>query len=226
MARNTQPKRTRAERELASGLIAAFLEQAILDGEIDPAEKSEEALQREFEDHMRAIAAALTEDDVVLKFGIDHRSTLLTQARRFATAGNDEIACLLYMTWIEHWANHTVIVGGRKVGLGDDEISQMVRQSSLHAKVGWLLSLLQLPSIHERHRTAVLRLAELRNAFVHYKWAAHDDAGMEQRDKQVRGALDPIEKTVTYLRRYERKNLLGNTSAAVQRYARVRTKRR
>jgi hypothetical protein len=50
-------------------------------------------------------------------------------------------------------------------------------------------------------------LGELRNRFVHYKWTGltHD-----AESKELANALAAFEKTVDYLRRYERREIFGD----------------
>ena len=101
------------------------------------------------------------DDDLVL-FVRDHTSTLLKRARNHRIEGDHYLACLLYATWAEHWLNGLISTVGERRKLRPDEAAQIIRETPLRGKLTWLLTLLGLPRMADRHRNSVIRLMDLR----------------------------------------------------------------
>jgi hypothetical protein len=55
----------------------------------------------------------------------------------------------------------------------------------------------------------MLKIAEIRNAYVHYKWKAVDMDSDEKAEQRT--VLEDIEKTIKYFQSYERKHFFGNS---------------
>jgi hypothetical protein len=173
-------------QEFAEKTIPWILEQAIRDGRIDPRGKSEEQVEKEFVDFLGELLEA-EEGEVLIV--TDYTDSLLREARRSAKRGTFEFACLLYATWVEHWLNQMIVTAAARRGLTDQERTQALRR------------------LAARHQKALIEIGELRNTFVHYKWRRQplDDRS----DKNLAGAVRNIDKTITYLRRFERREVFG-----------------
>lgn len=188
----------------ARGIIARVFEHAVRTGEVDLTGKSEVEIHA-------AYTALLDRLANVGEFWpvIDRTRDLLQLARKFAREGDARVATLFYATWVEHWINSVVSIACERRGLPADEVVAIVRDSSLKAKTGWLLRLLGLKRIAAVHRSAILRLADLRNAFVHYKWKPMNEQALADLDRDYDALVKGFPKTVTYLQRYENEVLFA-----------------
>ncbi len=88
------------------------------------------------------------------------------------------------------------------------EASQMFKDiSNKKAKHTWLIKLLELPKLNEKHLKAISNISDLRNNFVHYKWKALSDEADERQRKNYIKSLENINKTIVYLKNYIRRNV-------------------
>jgi hypothetical protein len=198
------PKERRAYQRLQRVVTGAVVEQAIRVGDIDPQGKSDSELRDEVIAYLRAEFSHGKRVEVV----IDHTSTLLRQARQAHKAGDDEIAVILYATWVEHFVNKIVLTGSERCGLSREHGYEMLRDVSLRGKVTWLLPLVGFRAIGQAHLKTLTTLSERRNQYVHYKWKGLNESRSEARS--VRQLIETTEKTVRYLRRYERSVVFGD----------------
>jgi hypothetical protein len=199
-------------QELAEGVLPLLLDQAIREGRIDPRGKSEAELNKEFEGYLREqveegkeVVSGQAEGEVLVVF--DYKTLLLREARRFATEGANEPACLFYATWLEHWLNQMIVTAAGRRGLSREEITQMIRDLSLRAKVSWVFPALSLPRLEQTHQGLAIELSDLRNAFVHYKWQGEPED--RPRQTALARAIERVEETVTYLEDFERREIYG-----------------
>jgi hypothetical protein len=201
------------ERRVKKDLVEALIASAVAKGEIDPTGKSEDQLLEELLPVFQNVIAGNVESI------IDFRSTLLAHARRFRKADEEEVSILFYATWFEHWINALFDNRAGKAGFSKTDIQLCIRQTGLKAKFGCFPLVLKLPRLAARHISAMLKCAELRNAFVHYKFTARplDDV---QYGKQLKQALEGAEKAVRYLAAYERHHVFRRAKRQIKRLAR------
>jgi hypothetical protein len=208
-----QPKRAnKRERDdrVSEVLVQRVVEGAIRSGRLDPLGKTESELRQEAAVLLKQIA---NDEQAVFEFVIDYTATLLKEARRAHREGHDEIAVILYATWIEHFLNQVVLNGTARKGLPAADGYQMLREINLKSKATWLLPLVGLRRISEAHVNVLVRLSETRNQYVHYKWKGIDED--EPHDaKRLESLIEDAEKTITYLRRYERSVVFGDRKRA------------
>jgi hypothetical protein len=193
---------SRASPRLVRGVVSAVLTAAIACGELSFKGKT----AGEIKDETQRFRRLLARGSIKLLPVIDHRNDLLREARAFLRYSEWNLALLLYATYFEHAVNALLAMQARRRHFSKDALLQMVREVSLPGKMGWVLELLEMKPINSVHRKRLLKLAELRNAFVHYKWLPKTDSDIAL----PYGKLDPVtqslkdvEKTVSYLRRYE-----------------------
>lgn len=138
---------------------------------------------------------------------IDHRDTILKEARLFSNSHKSELALLLYATWIEHFVNSLVEGAARKKKLPIHQVSDLIRDTPIRAKLSWLLHLLGLPPIPHSRQQYIEQIMQTRNSFVHYKWKFKnlDD---NSDDAQLKKIIGPTERIVSYLKHYERRHVL------------------
>jgi hypothetical protein len=198
-----------------------FIKEAIRRGIIDPRGKGDTELAQAAEEWLLSWP-----DDVRIVVAIDHRGDLLSQARGFIRTRQYHLGCLLLATWTEHWVNAIVDARCRTMRIPDDERKDLIRSVSLVGKCSWLFRLLGTTSIPRAHLDRIRNLAELRNAFVHYKWQSQDtDEGHTfQKEKALLArALSDFDKSIKYLQKYETKRLLHGSSRRISRIGSKRT---
>jgi hypothetical protein len=201
------------ERKLRSALLQAFLRTAVAEGKIDPRGKTEEQLRGEYGAYFKSMLAP----GVTFAFTIDHRRSLLEQARSFSRDDEHQLACLVYATWVEHWLNSAIAHQAKRKGLEEGDVVTIIREASVRAKVSWLPKVLGLKPIAKHHVAAITKLTEARNAFVHYKWKM---VNVEEDDPLTIGtvaALKFFEKTVRYLHRYESMHVYAKAQRGIKR---------
>lgn len=140
--------------------------------------------------------------------GVDHRDVILENARRFHVQGENELACLLIATWTEHCVNAIIVLQCERIGMGRDEINNIIREVQMRGKITWLLKLINLPPIPTAHVKNIISLFEERNKYIHYKWKEFniDEPNSERYD--IVGLLQRYMSTVSYLKRYDSRNTL------------------
>jgi hypothetical protein len=114
---------------------------------------------------------------------------------------------ILYATWFEHTLNAICIRQGLLRALDANQVDAMVRDASLEAKLDWLIHLLGLPAFEKSHRNRVIRLTNVRNQYVHYKWRGYLQADHEQQLHDLRGSVAEIDPTLDYFLSYYQTNL-------------------
>lgn len=143
-----------------------------------------------------------------LRITTDHRGELLRAARQFKSSKEFPIAILLAATWIEHWINGFIVK--QTSHLSNAHRNEMLRTVPLHGKLTWFLALLNAKPISAIRVRSIRQLADERNAFVHYKWLETDiDAPTAKESDRLARIFAEFEKTVRYLRAYDRSNMRG-----------------
>src|SRR5664280_1150204 len=175
-------------REVLAMLYEAFL----TDGHINPEGKSEEQIMAEVR-----VAAVKWSKRRPMLMSTDFRSGLLSQARKFKRRQEHHEAILYYATWFEHWIN--AILVRNLHSLNERERCQMVRDVNLRGKYTWLLALVHGKQIPERHINAILRISDLRNEFVHYKYKLADVDTWTDEDKPLRLAQQKAEVAIRFV---------------------------
>ena len=187
-------------------LVRGYVENAIRLHVIDPTGKDEVQLQKEVGDFLERLVKSPQ-----YFWSVDHMGKLLELARRYVRAGEAQIACLMYATWLEHWLNSVVADLARRRRFTDAEITALLRDVPYKAKPTWLLRLLGFPPLNEKHVRCIVEIGEIRNSFVHYKWKLHDvDSDELKKDtERVRGIVEQAESAVRYLRSVEKRYFYG-----------------
>jgi len=60
-------------------------------------------------------------------------------------------------------------------------------------------------------------MMDLRNGFVHYKWALKEEGAMDQDDEDLKRSVTAFEGTVKYLTRYESRRVYFSSRAKARR---------
>jgi hypothetical protein len=123
-------------------------------------------------------------------------------------------------TWAEHLFNRLLLDHAERTGLNEEVARQFLR-IGFAAKVTWALPLVGLRRNPKRRADELIRLGEVRNRYVHYKWKrrAYDDE--ERRDTiELQTVVERAERTVQYLHLYEEAVVFGGKRAAIGRLGR------
>lgn len=187
--------------------MAALLAEFANAGYIDLKQPEKDILAQ-----LKKVSDVLTEKD--LDPVIDHTESLLSKAREAHKAGDLSIAVLMYATYVEHTLNLFLMKLAEARDIPSAQYAMMIREASLRAKSTWLLPLLGSRPLSELTITRIQRLAEARNAFIHYKWNQKYSLAKADQNKSIMDA----EKVVLALQRYKLKavGLVSRKSHSVQ----------
>jgi len=190
-------------KRLSRIVVNSLIDNAIEKGEIDPKNKSESELDQEILDFLKSISGGKTE----FLFVIDHREDLLAEAKKHVELGHNEFGCLFYAIWCEHWINALIVNLGTRIKIQEKELILIIRELSFHGKLALIPTLFGLPKLNKKHIDKMLKIAEVRNGFIHYKWQGKS----EDLDNQYRGEIKKVilemHGTVKYLKSYEARHL-------------------
>jgi hypothetical protein len=196
-------------------MFAGLVEQ----GSIDPAGKTEDELR----DEILRLLLSLRAKRRPLRIVSDYRSTLLRLARSFVREKRypDEIALMFYATWFEHWINGLFESRARGCGFTRKAMVARMRWEKLKDKYQKFPASIKLPSIAAAHVKTVVRCSEIRNDFVHYKFAGSADSlrSIERNERKIRKVIAQSEKAVRYLSRYERIHLFKGAKSRMKQLA-------
>lgn len=145
--------------------------------------------------------------DIDFKIVLDYKDNILANARKFRMNDEMELSYLLYATWFEHWINEVISILAVKKDLSDKEVYEIIRNVSIVGKYTWLLKIFEFEEIEEKHLKLIMKLIELRNRFVHYKWNEKNDDLKNKEDI----VMENIEETVQYLMDMENKYIYNNS---------------
>jgi hypothetical protein len=210
---------------LAEDLIHSVFTLAVADGRINAEGKSDEELRQEL---VKLLSGYAKSPEIEILWIIDYRATVLQQDRLFYKnadssnkSGNYRLACLLYGTWFEHWLNRLIATAGKRRGLNEDELTQIIRDTPFRGKLTWMFPLLGLRHLPTNHKNAIFKITDLRNSFVHYKWKGKGDEADEQEERELANSLAQLEKTVKYLNHYESKYVFHRKKKALRKIVKI-----
>lgn len=156
--------------DLARQVTVRIIESAVRAGAIDLAGLSDEEALETINAFIREAIDA--QDEIAIQ--ITHQERILSEAKRYQAMGDHDLAVLMYATWAEHWLNGVLIAALDRQEVDPSEATQILK-STLHAKTGWIWTILYGSSMPTDVRASILRVADARNTFVHYKWTSMPD---------------------------------------------------
>jgi len=155
------------EKALVIEVIRTVIESAVRYGDIQLEGRTDEAIKKDIHEYIRA---RLAEPNI---FGspaqYDYQSELINEARRYEGMGDFNLALMFYATWFEHWLNGMFVAREPMVALEREEIIRLIRETDLASKTGHIWQLLFGEKLPGDVVQTILKVAEARNAFVHYK---------------------------------------------------------
>jgi len=184
--------------KLAKEIVSSIVHRLYAQGDLaDKDIKEKDALEKK----MRHII------DSGLKFAIviDYQDTILGQARHFKNKNEHNYAKLFYATFFEHSINGIIENECRKKKLSQKTKNEVLRKVNLDDKFGWMRELFQLPKFSDKHFKTIIKLADNRNAFIHYKYPPRPGelSDLDNEKEIIDQEFDDIEKAVRYMKTYD-----------------------
>ncbi|EKF9986047.1 hypothetical protein O1D80_003536 [Vibrio cholerae] len=187
-------------KQLASELVNSMAQSAIAYGEVDVEGLTDEEAREKVISYLMSFKES--GEDLVMR--IDHKDTLLEEARNFVASEKYELALVTYATWWEHWLNGVLEVKLYKKDITDKEFKQVITSLNNRAKTTWFLKLIDLPEMKNQHLGVMGKLAEKRNSFVHYKYPPSDNLDSKE---SLREFFIEVEASLAYFIEYESINV-------------------
>lgn len=209
------PKDRREIWEIGKHLVQYLYESWIARGELDPAGKTPETLAAEFF-RMLIPLVRNRKRKPTFRLIVAHGESLLLEARRFNRLDKLEMSLLFYATWFEHWINGLLDRKAAELKLTDRALKLALRQTGLEAKLVCFPVLAKLPPLREQHIKAILRCADFRNSFVHYKFSVHSRDSERDDEPLQKTAIVAAEKAVRYLIRYDQRHVFKGAKHRVR----------
>lgn len=113
------------------------------------------------------------EEDESLYFIIDHRETILKDAKAYLKNGKHEYAKVFFAMYFEHETNHLLLMLLNRNNKSDETIKPLLRLS-LDQKLTWVLDMLNIKRPSKSFLKFLSPLSEERNSFIHYKFVGKD----------------------------------------------------
>ena len=199
----TEKRFRSSDMKMIEQIFLTMTEHLIRYGVIDVEGKSIETLTKEILEYFRESNSKVDKPSFIVLY---HTKDLLNTAWSYHKEQNYEYAFLFYATWFEHWINGLIASAASRRGMEEKEIEKIIRYNNLKEKTTQQLKLLGLPPLNSRHLKTMTKIAENRNAFVHYKWQSININNDRGEYKQL---LINIEKTIKYFQTFERKFIFG-----------------
>jgi len=144
---------------------------------------------------------------------IDHRDSILQKAYDFFEAKEYNLGKVFFAMFFEHSLNSIIDHECFKRKISEKVKIEIIKSVDMNGKLTWLLQLLGLPAFNDNHRKTIKKIADDRNAFIHYKWKAVD---MDER-KQETDELKKIKLALRYMKKYETNILFRNKKQKLER---------
>lgn len=137
---------------------------------------------------------------------IDHRESLLEEAKKKRLEEKFDFSRIFYATFFEHQINDLIAYYCESKGLNKKTQIEIIRSINLKSKFTWLLELLRFPKFNKSHLDTIIKLSEERNSFVHYKFKVQPGGDevpnlkleLKEREEEFKN----IDKAVKYFKNY------------------------
>lgn len=188
------------------------------EGELELQGKSDHEVRKEV---ATRVLGSLKKKEFEFLIAVHHTSNLLREARKYARLKQQELGALFYATYIEHKLNSIIVDSCKRRNLGGGVAKGIIRSASLEAKCSWVLEVLGLEPIKVVWSRRIRSLADVRNAFVHYKWESHNwdtDPGAKSKSElPITEAVKHAEGIVRYLTKFEDRSLHSGHGRRIKR---------
>jgi len=193
-----------AEKDLVIQVIRLVIESAARYGDIRLEGRTDEEIKNDIHEYIRARLAEPNTFASPVQY--DYQSELINEAQRYEGNGDFNLALMFYATWFEHWLNGMIVAREPMVVLEREEIIRLIRETNLASKTGHIWHLLFGEKLPVDVVQTILKVAEARNAFVHYKWTPNLSEEEERAEKrELRNLAQRAAAAVTQLSAIEDK---------------------
>ncbi|ENJ2051634.1 hypothetical protein AB0613_004540 [Vibrio parahaemolyticus] len=187
-------------KRLALDIANSVVQAAIAYGDVDISGLSDEEAKVKLVEYLEELVSS--EQEIVFK--VDHKDTLLLEARELVSQDKANLAVVIYATWWEHWLNGLLEIQLYKKDISHKEFKQIITSLNNRAKTTWFLKLINLPEMAESHLKVMTQLADKRNSFVHYKYPPTESS--KGRDS-LEEFFNEVESAIEYFMEYESVNV-------------------
>ena len=144
---------------------------------------------------------------------IDHRDSILEKAYDFFETKEYNLGKVFLAMFFEHSLNSIIDHACFKRKISEKVKIEIIKNVNLNGKLTWLLQLLGLPIFNDNHKKVIIKIADDRNAFIHYKWKP---VNMDERNQET-DELKKIKLAVRYMKKYETTILFQNNKQKLER---------
>jgi len=192
---------------LGQKIVKGIIEQMYLDGEI--------SLQDLHDPHkVSEILHSMDPMSDAIAISTDHRNSLLDRALTFKKEGKADLAFVFFGTYFEHSINRVIAKTLSQKKFTVKTKNEVIRSLNISAKFSWFLEIMGHPKFNSKHFKTVLKVAEARNAFIHYKFN-YEDIEIDKREGNSQ-LLEAAHKAATYTKSYVSKNIYNGKKVAVK----------
>jgi hypothetical protein len=155
-------EKSKEEKKLEDFFYESFIKSLLKSGEINIAEFNDEAKLKK--------KLLKLNDKTDYKIVIDHKNDLIETARYFFNKKEYNKSKLFYATYFEHEINDLIIELCEKKKIEKKTTNDIIKSVNIIGKFTWLLLILGAKKVSETHKNVILKTADERNAYVHYKY--------------------------------------------------------
>ncbi len=176
-------------------ILPQFINQLIKDKKFTKDQLSDKKLVLE------KVLEYLDNDKIEIQYAVDHRNEIINKAVDYYEK-DYYLSITLISFFIEHTINSIIDLYFRENSVSEKYRIEIIRNLSIASKFSWLLVLMKLPKINSRILKSIIKIAESRNSFVHYKWK-YSNIDEDKIENKI--TLTEIKTTIKYLKTYESK---------------------
>jgi hypothetical protein len=205
-----EKEKSKEEKKLQDFFYESFIKSLLKSGEITI---------EDFSDKAKLKKKLLKLND---KTVIDHKEDLIETARHFFKKKDFSKSKLFYATYFEHEINNLIIELCEKKKIEKKTINDIIKSVNIIGKFTWLLLILGATKVSEIHKNIILKTADERNAFVHYKYNSEqediiDEEKLKIKETKIIAEFKKIENTITYIKKYKSRNLFNGNKLSIER---------
>ncbi len=197
------------QKDKTKEIIDELSKNLIRDGIIKTKGKTDEQIRLEIKNYLWKDTTTILD----FELSLDFTKGLLFNAKYFLNNSDYHSAIVFYALWLEHWFNNIILISLKRKNINLTYYQDIIRSTNLKNKTTWLWQLLQLRPLNNSHLKVIEKVFEKRNSFIHYKWKAynnHEIKGMINELEDFNKFALTIDKTISYLKKYENKNIYYN----------------
>ncbi len=153
---------------------------------------------------------------------VNHTDNLINNARHFNEIGEVNNAKIFYATYFEHELNRIINELCQRKSINKKETNNIIKSINIIGKLTWLPLILGIPKISVQHKNVILKLADNRNAYIHYKHNPEPNELNVNQKQNIQEDIKQIEKTITYFKKYSSRILFNNQKTKLEKELKIR----